>query len=100
MAQKVVKSLMKTNTTKDQQSSTDTLDLLLESLAFAYKEDATKPGVLVSKVNKNGKVYYASILRFSNGSKQRTVVVSSNGSSKDDAINKLAKKWIAMQKMD
>ncbi len=76
----------------------DTLDLLTESIAYAYKEDTTRPGVLISKVNKGGRVYYASVLRFLNGSKERIVVVSATGSNKNEAVDKLAKAWVKLQK--
>lgn len=99
-SKKFVKSLITNNQPilKDLVSNDDTLDLLLESLAFAYKGDTTKPGVLVSKVNKGSRIYYASVLRFSNGSKERTVVVSATGRSKDEAIEGLALKWVKLQK--
>lgn len=71
-----------------------TLDLLLDALAVSYPDDACRPGVLVSKLNKSNRKYYASILRFPAGRNDKLVVARASSDTKEDTIKTLAESWL------
>lgn len=71
-----------------------TLDLLLDALAVSYPNDACRPGVLVSKLNKSNRKYYASILRFPAGRNDKLVVARASSDTKEETIKTLAESWL------
>lgn len=71
-----------------------TLDLLLDALAVSYSDDACRPGVLVSKLNKSNRKYYASILRFPAGRNDKLVVARASSDTKEETIKLLAENWL------
>jgi|SRR5690606_5357317 len=70
----------------------ETLNMLLDAVNKEYELDGTKPGVIVSLL-KNGR-YYASIHRFPNGPASRQNIVKVKADTLDDAVEKLAAKWL------
>jgi hypothetical protein len=67
------------------------IDKLTNAISFKFKEDATSPGLTISRLKRN--TYYCSVVRYPNGSKSvgsKVIVCKSEDTTLAGAVAKIA----------